>query len=155
MLRLTALMAAITALAILLVVIREERLIQVGRVPTGRLRRLWLQQERRVAPRYRVNWMIRYQRAETNGTGQIKDLSETGIGILLRERVEEGAQLQVECMLPQRLQPLVVLGKVTWVREIESGRERLFYVGIQFFKLDPHVAVELNAALKQDGAQIL
>ncbi|MBI3322612.1 MAG: hypothetical protein HYZ94_02910, partial [Candidatus Omnitrophica bacterium] len=77
MMRLAAIWAVAVAGLILFLVMREERLIARGRIPMGRLRRFWFREERRRAPRYRVNWPVRYQRLEggPSTNGHTKDVS--------------------------------------------------------------------------------
>ena len=147
MLRLAALWAIFVAALILFIILREERLTEEGKIPVGRLRRLWPKQEKRIASRYRVNWLIRYQRAQ----GETRDLSQTGVGLVVRERLRIGSQIQLECTLPGQPFPMGVSGKVVWVREMNSDSERLFYVGVRFFKLDPKVETQLETVLKQQG----
>ena len=51
MIRLLAIWSVFLATAVLAVVLREEKLVRHGKVPLGRLRRLWFRNERRRAPR--------------------------------------------------------------------------------------------------------
>ncbi len=153
MLRLTALWAVFVAALILFIILREERLAGEGRVPLGRLRRLWLKKERRRAPRYRVDWLVRYQRTETIHVpiSQTRDLSQTGVGLVARERLEVGSRVRMEFTVPGRSFPVSVIGQVMWNREVTSNSERLFFMGVQFYRMDPQTTAQLAEVLKTKG----
>ena len=88
MIRFMALWSVLMAGLVLLVILREDHLSSEGKVPVGRLRRFWLQSERRRSPRYRVDWTIRYRRGTSNPSVQhaeTRDVSETGAGLVVRE----------------------------------------------------------------------
>ncbi len=182
MIRLVAIWLALLASTILLLMLREDRLVAEGKVPLGRLRRFWFKGERRRAPRYRVDWEVRYQRAEPptsvrpepvegrtahasrgqddqrgEEAARTRDLSRTGMGLILRERVEVGSFLQLELIPPGESPPLPVIGQVTWTREVPSSDhpaeqgasagERLFLIGIRFQPLDENLAASMSDAL--------
>ncbi len=156
MVRLFALWVAALAVALLLVLIREERLASRGKVPVGRLRRLWVRSDRRRAPRYRIDWPIRYERM--NG-GELdlaasRDVSETGIGLMVRERLEVGSSLRLTLALPGDPQPVTLTGRVMWSRPIPEaiqpkGGSRYFFVGIHFQETDPQRTAKIQAALEK------
>lgn len=159
MIRLVALWSVILAAVILAVVLREERLVARGKVPLGRLRRFWFRTERRRAPRYRVNWPIRYQRVEggPSTNGQTRDVSQTGAGmtITVLEKMPVGCFLQLEILLPERPAPILVTGEVVWTREASGpepppGQPRLFYMGVRFHNITPELGALIARAL---GAQ--
>ncbi len=150
MFRLTALWGIFVAVFILLIILREDRLAAQGRVPLGRLRRLWLKPDRRRAPRYRVDWPVRYQRLPPSvmNHANSRDLSMTGVALVVPERLEVGSLIQVELTLPGQPSPWIVTGQVMWGREVPSSKEqRIFAVGIQFQGLDAQMEVTLAAAL--------
>ena len=158
MIRNIALGAAFLAMMILAIIIREERLISRGKVPLGRLRRLWMQGERRRTPRYRVDFPIRYERppAELLHQAKMQDLSSTGVGLVLRERLEPGTTLSLELTLPNRAAPVSLLGRVAWSREVPThpkspSNNRLFFAGIQFYSMDLRLEAELTTALRSGG----
>ena len=159
MIRLVALWSVIVAALILSVVLREDRLVARGKVPLGRLRRFWFRSERRRAPRYRVNWPIRYQRVESaaSSNGHTRDVSQTGAGMTLTvmERIPVGSLIQLELILPERPAAVSVTGEVRWTREVPAsagspGEPRLFHVGIRFQNITPEMGTLIAKAL---GAQ--
>ena len=144
MIRLIALWSAFVAGLILSIVLREERLASQGRVPLGRLRRLWMRgKERRRAPRYRVNWPVHVQRAinvPPKKAARTRDLSYTGAALIVDALFEIGSQIQLEVALPSHPAPLTTIALVIWCKEMpKSNREgrRIFYMGVQFTDLDP------------------
>lgn len=157
--RLAAIWAVAVAGLILFLVMREERLIARGRIPMGRLRRFWFREERRRAPRYRVNWPVRYQRLEggPSTNGHTKDVSRSGAGMTLTvlEKMPVGCQIQLELILPERRGPVLVSGEVRWTREVPAsvdspGEPRLFHVGVRFHDVTPEMGLLIAKAL---GAQ--
>ena len=151
MFRLTALWAIFVAGLILGILLREERLASRGKVPLGRLRRLWFKNDRRRAPRFRVDWPVRYQRLPPSGSnhGQSRDLSSTGVSLIVPERLEVGALLEVNLTLPGQLAPCAITGLVVWSKELPSNGQRLFAVGIQFQGIAPEIQKRLTQALER------
>lgn len=151
--------AVLVAAAIFLLVAREEKLIARGRVPIGRLRRFWFRSDRRRAPRYRVNWPIRYHRVEggSHTNGHTRDVSQTGAGMTLTvtEKMPVGCLIHMEMMLPEKNSPVSVTGEVRWTREVppasdNPGETRLFLVGVRFQDVTPEMGALIAKAL---GAQ--
>jgi STE24 endopeptidase len=171
MIRLIAIGLALLASAILLLVLREERLVAQGKVPLGRLRRFWFKEERRRAPRYRIDWEVRYLRLEPaagpalskpfvlrqaqderrgEGSARTRDVSQTGVGLVVRERLEVGSPLQLELIPPIKSTPLLVLGEVAWIREMEptGDNERLFFAGVRFHPMEDANAARLRGFME-------
>ncbi|MBI3615735.1 MAG: PilZ domain-containing protein [Candidatus Omnitrophica bacterium] len=149
MFRLAALWAVFVAGLVLAVILREERLASQGKIPLGRLRRLWFKKDRRRAPRFRVDWAIRYQRLPSSETNHAKsrDLSTTGVSMVVPEQLAVGTLIQVNLTLPDQPIPCAVTGQVVWSKELSSARQRLFAVGVQFQGLDPKIQKQLADAL--------
>jgi len=151
MFRLVALWAAFVGVLIFWIVVREEHLASRGKVPLGRLRRLWLWKDRRGAPRYRVDWPVRYQRLPPSGMNHAKsrDLSTTGVALIVSERLEAGTWIQVELTPPGQPVGSTLRGQVVWQREVPSADPRMFAVGVRFYGVDPHLQNQLALALKK------
>ena len=145
MIRLISVWLFLVAGIILLVILREEFLAAQGRVPLGRLRRLWLGSENRRAPRYRVDWPVRYRRIQNSdhqATAQNRDMSATGAGLVIQEYLAHGQEIFLEFVLPEQVERLSIAGEVAWCKEIPSNSHRaasprLFLVGIKFMNVDP------------------
>ena len=159
MIRNIALWAVFLAASLLGVVLREEHLAARGKVPMGRLRRLWFGPERRRSPRYRVNWSVRYSRAQAApppSEGSTRDLSQTGAGLTITEKVLPGAALNLEVPMPGKTEPLRVTALVVWSKEISGSPEaadgrRRFLVGVHFQNLSFALQQELGSLLKIPG----
>lgn len=159
MIRSIALWAVFLAAALLGLILREERLAAQGKVPTGRLRRLWFGVERRRTPRYRVNWSVRYRRSESHsGSGaKTRDVSQTGAGLTLHEKVPTGSLLNLEVPVPGRRDPLLVTALVVWVKEVAAppdaqDQQLNFFVGVHFQNVSSALQQELSLLLKNPGA---
>lgn len=153
MLRILALWAVALAGFILAVVLREERLAARGRVPLGRLRRLWLKPERRRAPRYRVDWPVRYEPtpppAPEKGAqpAQSRDVSQTGAGLVVEERIRTGQLLRIH-LQPQGAAPITLTAQVLWEKEVPGASgDRRFYIGVRFREIDPEAERLLSRTL--------
>ena len=154
MIRLVALWTVALAALILAVVLREERLAARGKVPMGRLRHLWFRNERRRAPRYRVNWPIWYARVKGQAAApeQARDASQRGARMAVTEKLPVGSLLQLELTLPPHASPVPVTGEVVWLREVPAaagspGQPRLFLVGIHFQNLSPAASEAISKTL--------
>ena len=159
MIRTVALGTVALAVLLLLLIVREDRLAAQGKIPMGRLRRLWFNPERRRHPRVRVNWLVRYQRAETFLSAQTRDFSQTGAGLTLQEKIPPGAHLNLEVPIPGREAPLRVTAVVVWTKEVaaEPGMEeprRRFFVGVHFKNLSSALEQELAVLLKIPGLPV-
>ena len=144
MIRVLAIWFVLLAGLILSFIAREENLIAQGKIPAGRLRRIWLKEERRCAPRYRLNWAVKYRRSNgaSPASGQTRDVSQTGAALIVREKLEPGSLIRLELMAPENPTPVHVSCKVIWVRPVPPkdhaySEERLFFMGIQFEEGNP------------------
>ena len=159
MVRNIAVWAVFLATSLLLLILREERLAEQGKIPIGRMRRFWFGVERRRFPRYRVNWAVRYRRLENPSSSEVlaRDLSQTGAGLTLTEKPLPGSLLDLEMPLPGRPLPLKVMALVVWAKEViaaPTGAEepqRRFFVGVHFQNLSSTLQQELGALLKIPG----
>ena len=153
MIRLAALWAVAVALLILLIIVREEWLAHHGRVPLGRLRRLWFCKDRRCAERFRLDAVVQYRRSEEapSSAAQVSNLSTAGVGLIVRERLDAGSRLHLSFRLPNQSSLLTVTGQVQWIREVRSRSatgERLFFIGVQFEEPVPQGTNQLAELLR-------
>lgn len=156
MIRNVALWAVTLAVGLLLLILREERRAAQGKIPMGRLRRLWFGVERRKAPRYRVDWSVRYQRSEDLASSALaRDMSQTGAGLTLMEKVPPGSHLNLELPVPGRQVPLRVTAVVVWSKEVTAPASeapgRRFFVGVHFKNMSGELQRELSVLLKVPG----
>lgn len=151
MLKLIALWAAAAAALLLVLVTREEKLAARGKVPVGRLRRFWLRAERRRAPRYRVNWTIRYERLEpppVHGDGKTRDVSQTGAGLMIAEKLPIGSVIRLEVTPPEENYFLKTTAEVVWLKEVPVDGPRQFFIGIRFRDLNSADEQRITRALR-------
>jgi hypothetical protein len=64
-------------------------------------------------------------------TGQTRDISAQGVGLLTWQPLSPDAKLQIWLTIPNRLEPLQVTGKVVWSQKLNPDRYR---VGVQLDK---------------------
>ncbi len=154
MIRLIALWLLFVSVAILFIILREEKLIAQGRVPLGRLRRLWFRNERRRAPRFRTNSLVRYRRLSpeeaSSASARANDISETGAGLVVQNYLAAGSRLRLEFIIPGLPNSLPVTGQVAWIRPVRpraggSSDEKLFLIGVQFIGMDPTITAHFKA----------
>ncbi len=150
--------AVVLSILILSVVVREEKLVEQGKVPTGRLRRLWLKADSRRAPRYRVDWAVRYRRMPGSASAPASqattdNISRSGIGVMLLEKIPVGSLLEVEIVFPDRSSKAAapVRATVAWIKELPASEKepRRFFAGLHFEPSSESFASSLREALRQ------
>ena len=156
MIRLFALWTVVICALIFILIVREERLSRVGKVPLGRLRRLWMGKDRRKVPRFRMNWPIHYRRVDSPHVYPAKgrDVSQTGAGLLVHERLELGCHVLLEIHLPHSDSPVSITGHVVWTKTLPLNKKqmnpiRLFFIGVKFNPMDPKLEECLRQALEK------
>ncbi len=149
--------AVVLSVLILTVVIREEKLVEQGKIPTGRLRRLWLKTDSRRAPRYRVDWVVRYRRmpespAASASQAATDNISRSGIGVMILEKIPVGSLLEVEIAFPENESEAAapVRATVVWIKEIPASEKepRRFFAGLHFEPFSESFAASLQEALR-------
>lgn len=147
--------ALVLSILILSVVVREEKLVEQGKVPTGRLRRLWMKADSRRAPRFRVDWTVRYRRIPGSAPASqatTDNISRSGIGVMVLEKIPIGSLLEVEIAFPDRSveATVPVRATVVWIKEIRAGEKepRRFFAGLHFEPASESFAASLGEALR-------
>lgn len=81
-------------------------------------------QEKRRAPRYRVNCPVAFAVEDAAGTGTLFNLSEQGCAIESSTPVPDEGYASLSITLPDQAEPVVVeLARVRWVTRTEFGLE--------------------------------
>ncbi len=126
------------------------------KIALGRLRRFWPKTKHRRTRRYKIDWPIRYHRLRTSSAkgAKIRDLSQTGVGIILQEIFEPGSDIHLEFTPPGQQAPLTVTGQVIWTKEVYPVRKpfqdiRFYFVGIRFYDTQRETVAHLAAALEK------
>ncbi len=149
--------AVVLSFLILSVVVREEKLVEQGKVPTGRLRRLWMRSDSRRAPRFRVDWTVRYRRMPESAAAPASqaatdNISRSGIGVMILEKIPVGSLLELEIAFPDRSVEAAapVRATVVWIKEMPAGEKepRRFFAGLHFEPLSEPFAADLREALR-------
>jgi hypothetical protein len=63
----------------------------------------------------------------------LKDVSASGAHITTKEQLYLGDIISIEIMLPDGLDPILLSGRVRWIRQVAP---RIFEAGIEFHKVD-------------------
>ena len=155
MIRSMALWAAAVAVLLLSIVLLEEKRAALGKTPLGRLRRFWMKPEKRGSDRYRVSWLVRYHRVETNPSTPVeietRDVSRVGAGLTIAEKLPVGSFLRLEIHLPSQPSPLQINAEVVWLKELTRSSEprepRRFFIGVRFTPIPSNLQQEIARAL--------
>ncbi|MBL7071774.1 MAG: PilZ domain-containing protein [Candidatus Omnitrophica bacterium] len=126
----------------LLVMVIEEDKIRKSKVPRGALEEYWEGRERRKSIRITSSFIVRYtieEKAHTKLNCRTKDISSTGMGLIVNEKLATGTMLLLEFILPETQKLFKAEGKVAWATgEFDERNElgkRLFHMGIEFINI--------------------
>ena len=72
------------------------------------------------------------------------DISRTGVRVMVRDSVEEGMLIQLCIRIPALRNPILMVGKVRWIKPREGGSE----IGIQFIGQLPPKLDELISKIQ-------
>jgi c-di-GMP-binding flagellar brake protein YcgR len=99
--------------------------------------------ERRSFPRVPINVEIAYKIISlpekiSNPMIRSKDISETGIRIIVLERLDPYTMLDIEFLLPGSKEPIFATGRTIWMEEFMVGSlnsSKAYEVGIEFVSI--------------------
>jgi c-di-GMP-binding flagellar brake protein YcgR len=136
----------VTVLIILAMVIIDEHIQKRLMQDKGVLESLWFEEERRQSPRLNINLDVVYKmpnkadNLNRSGNSSSKNISKSGVQLLLKEKFEKDTILLLEFELPGILKKkLLAEGQVVWTRENQLDKEngiRTFDTGIRFIQID-------------------
>ncbi len=95
--------------------------------------------DKREYPRYEMKGKVRFRVPEQMdiSMASIKNISGGGLCLLTEPKVKAGQKLSLEFGLPGDVKPILGVGKVCWVEELDYPLGRFnFRVGIEFVKID-------------------
>ena len=128
----------ILLITILFMVYRNERISSKRAQPHGIAEEYWDGKERRKHARFKKALDIYYSVRKTSryaNPGKTADISEGGIKLLLDEKLQKGAILDLKIPLANSSRAVEVEGEVMWSEESAqkniSGK-RFFYSGVMF-----------------------
>jgi len=147
---------------ILFMLYRNERVIARSVLPKADVEELWEGAERRKHARIRKKLVVYYRiitHPRIRNRCRTIDISEGGMKLLLNEKLDKGAMLEIKITIPRSGRNVEVEGGVAWAEEVSErdafGR-RLFYAGIKFSAInDPggSVLVEYIRSLAEKGQE--
>ena len=94
------------------------------KLPIARLisfRRKSYTRERRIYPRYKTLLRVKYKAPLEEGATWIKDISRTGLRLLLDNPIQIGTLLKLEISVPYDPKPIFAQGNVVWMKEDHAG----------------------------------
>lgn len=127
--------------AILFFVRREESAAKCRTMPRGMMERYWDGRERRRYVRFSTEMDVRYQikKGAATKAGSSNDISESGARLLIDQKLERGAVLEMEILHKGASLPVCVEGVVVWCNEAKAEEKmsdkRLFHIGVRFLKV--------------------
>lgn len=97
--------------------------------------------ERRIYPRVKVGIGVRYKLCKKEEIsvfqeGRTKDISEGGIFLESRDKMQVGDKLELKLRLPLTAHFIIVTGKVMWSKDAQ--KEQCYHCGISFVDIDPN-----------------
>jgi Tfp pilus assembly protein PilZ len=91
-------------------------------------------QSRRVFHEFDTRYRYHGDLTQSWSTARTLDLSATGLRFKSEVPMEHGAALELSLQLPGSQEPLVIRGRVMWIKPMANGQTE---VGVQFMDLTP------------------
>ncbi|MBM3252121.1 MAG: PilZ domain-containing protein [Candidatus Omnitrophica bacterium] len=76
-----------------------------------------------------------------------RDISQSGIGLLVQKFVPKDTNLIMELSLAPKTEPILAVGQVKWIRKVGYGDR--YRLGMQFTDLSPGAKNRLSDYLKE------
>ena len=77
-----------------------------------------------------------------------KDISQSGIGLLVQKFVPKDTNLILELSLSPKTEPILAVGKVRWIRKVGYGDR--YRLGMQFTDISQNSKGKLSEYLKDE-----
>ena len=140
----------------LIILIIEEARIKKSKIPRGTLKEYWNGKERRQAFRINTSLAVKYsveKKLHIKINGLIKDVSSSGMRLLINEKLSNETLLLLEFDLPELKNTIGAEGKVIWAdgnfTERDKIGRRIFQTGIQFVNIKPNDKSKLVAYIEK------
>ena len=124
---------------VLFLLYRSEWLSKKGVAPRARIEEYWSENERRQCVRFRKELGINYtveKKTHLKSSGKAMDISESGIKLLLDEKLANGTILDLRVIDPHTKKILEIEGTIVWSEEASDEKDpsgkRLFHAGLKF-----------------------
>lgn len=140
--------------AILMMVLANEKHQKTTQSPNGKMTGYWNGIERRASVRIKISLKTNYRVDEKSATRKdsvTENISLGGILMQLYEKLYPPTRLLLDIFLPNDPAPILAKGEVVWIKEKpqldESGR-KAFDVGIKFISMNSRYKVKFDKQLK-------
>jgi len=80
-----------------------------------------------------------------------KDLSTTGINIIMPDKLKEATELELQIYFLREKEPIIAKGKVVWQAKcsyISNGKKQYYSTGVQFTDMSNEYAVKTSEFVK-------
>lgn len=125
-------------IAIIVLLLREEKRSNKKSLPSAKLQDAWNGRERRRAERFDISIGVRYKVLKnglTYGEAKSVNISRVGLCLMLYERVNKNTLLEIMIEPPSADRLHIFQGQVMWVEEMDNEpvtQRKRFRAGISF-----------------------
>ncbi|MFA5145860.1 MAG: PilZ domain-containing protein [Candidatus Omnitrophota bacterium] len=139
---------------ILLMIYRNERLSSKHLGSRAALEEYWAGRERRQCVRFKKVLNVSYgieKKAHLKKNGKTVDISESGVKIMLDEKLPKGTIIDLHLGIPGVKDPLEIEGEIVWAEEApetSSSDKRFFHAGVRFLAIRPPNTALLREYIK-------
>ena len=140
---------------ILFMLYTNERAIARRLVPQAKAEEYWAGKERRQCVRFKKDLEVKYlveKKPHLKNYGKAADISNSGVKLLLDEKLAVGTILDLAITLPDLDKTIEVEGEVVWIEEAgidgaASGKRR-FHAGVRFLAVKGSSGAELTSYIR-------
>jgi len=149
MLLITELLFIVLLSMVLFMIVCHEKMVSKRSAPHARVEEYWNGKERRQHFRFEKELEVEYaveKRPHLKSSGKTLDISEGGMRLLIEEKLQNGAILDLKIELPDTKRIAEIEGEVVWSEEVDgldASGKRLFHAGIKFLALKEPSGVSL------------
>lgn len=123
---------------ILFMLYKNEHLFSKKVVPLATVEEFWSGAERRKAVRFKKDLTVHYaveKRPHLKTNGKTVDISESGVKILIDEKLTKGTTLDIMIAIPGSGKQIEAEGEIVWSEEAnepDASGKRFFHAGVRF-----------------------
>lgn len=136
---------------LLLMIIKNERLMKKLRLSRAVVEECWDGKDRRRYSRFQKELDVIYaleKKSHLKKSGKTIDISEGGAKLLIDKKLAKGVIMNLKLDMPPTNKPAEIEGRVVWAEEVKNRQpdgKRLFHIGIEFSAVkEPHGTRLLN-----------
>lgn len=118
----------------------HERVKNKHIIPRAKVEECWTSEERRRHPRFDQDMEVEYgiEKKPRLKNGKTINVSRGGMRLMLDEKLQAGAIMEMKVYLPKEKKAIAVEAEVVWTKEAEDNDpagKRFFHSGIKFIAL--------------------